>query len=198
MWYDGADVEEEYTQLHQGTDPPLPARHVRWLPLAEGEIPLQHFSSERGVVDRVPATGDVLVFTNRRVISFVETGERKEVSVAPLDEVTGASIKYAARTPRDMYQGPILITLAIFVFVASYVLHQETLAYVLAGALAVIGGLLSLRNLLWEEEGEIQFQGPGVKVSCTFRGRRAGNDVRLTVNRFFELKQAGRYGRSIW
>ena len=191
-------MEEEYPQLHQATEPQLTARHVRWLPLAEGEIPLQHFSSERGVVNSIPSNGDVLVFTNRRVISFVESGDRKDVSVAPLDEVTGASIKYGARSPRDIYQGPILIILAVFVFVASYILHQETLAYVLAGALAVIGGLLTLRNLLWEEEGELLFQGPGVKVSCTFRGRRAGADVRLMVNRFFELKQTGRYGRSIW
>jgi len=198
VWYDGTDVEEEYSQLHQATDPPLPAKHVRWLPLAEGEIALQHFSAERGVVNSIPTSGDVLVFTNRRIISFVESGDRKEVSVAPLDEVTGVSIKYAVRTPRDLYQGPILIILAIFVFVVSYILHQEMLAYVIAGGLAVIGGLLTLRNLLWEEEGEIQFQGPGVKVSCTFRGRRAGADVRLMVNRFFELKQTGRYGRSIW
>ena len=191
-------MEEEYSQLHQAAEPQLAAKHVRWLPLAEGEIPLQHFSSERGVVNSIPPTGDVLVFTNRRVISFVESGDRKEMSVAPLDEVTGASIKYGARSPRELYQGPILIILAIFVFVASYVLHQETLAYVLAGALAVIGGLLTLRNLLWEEEGELLFQGPGVKVSCTFRGPRAGADVRLMVNRFFELKKTGRYGRSIW
>ncbi len=191
-------MEEEHTQLDQPASPPIAARHVRWLPLADGEIALQHFSSERGVVDSVPATGDVLVFTNRRVISFVESGDRREVAVAPLDEVTGASVKYGSRSPRDIYQGPILIILAIFVFVASYVLHQETLAYVLAGGLAVIGGLLTLRNLLWEEEGELKFQGPGVDVSCTFRGRRAGADVRLMVNRFFELKQSGRYGRSTW
>ncbi len=191
-------MEEENTQLDQAAAPTLTARHVRWLPLAEGEITLQHFSSERGVVDSIPASGDVLVFTNRRVISFIESGDRKEVAVAPLAEVTGASVKYGSRTPRDMYQGPILIILAMFVFVASYVLHQETLAYVLAGGLAVIGGLLTLRNLLWEEEGELKLQGPGVDVSCTFRGRRAGADVRLMVNRFFELKQSGGYGRSIW
>ena len=191
-------MEEEQTQLDQATVPPPSVKHIRWIPLAEGETALQHFSSEHGVVDSIPANGDVMVFTNRRVISFVDSGEQREVAVAPLDEVTGASVKYSSRSPRDMYQGPILIILAIFVFVASYVLHQEMLAYVLAGGLAVIGGLLTLRSLLWEEEGELQFQGPGVKVRCTFRGRRAGSDVRLMVNRFFELKQAGRYGRSIW
>ncbi len=191
-------MEEERTYLDQPVGPPISVRHVRWLPLTEREMVLQRFSSEHGVVDSIPPNGDILVFTNRRIISFIESGERKEVSVAPLDDVTSASVKYGVRTNRDMYQGPILIILALFVFLTSYVLHQELLAYVLAGGLAVIGALLTLRHVLWEEEGEIQFQGAGVKVSCTFRGRRAGGDVRLMVNRFFELKQPGRYGRSIW
>ena len=181
---------EEYTSLYRQPDPPGSTDHIRWLALMDGEAVFQQYSSEDGVVHRTPPAGDVLVFTNLRVMSFVESGDQKEASVASLTELEGVSLRQSRRRTKDMLQGPILILLAFVIFMVSYVLHQETLAYVLVGALALIGLLLTLKHVLWEEEGQIMFQGAGVGLSFPIRNRKAGADAHRMVSRFFDLKAA--------
>ena len=86
---------------------------VRELSLLDGEKIEQLFVPENGLVSDTPWKGQLLVLTNQRLISFVQSDGHQETLLAPLDELKGVSVKANARGSRDLLQGFALMIIGI-------------------------------------------------------------------------------------
>ena len=163
--------------------------NVRELRLHDGESVEERFDPNDGIVSDTPNTGDLIVLTNRRVISFVENDGHKETVLAPLEELHGVSIKATNRGLKSISQGLFLILLGILgYFIIGYILEGVTVALALGGAIIFLGLLFISRYFFWEQEGSISFQGGNWEFFFPYRTDRASADVYKLVNRFFQLK----------
>lgn len=163
--------------------------NIRDLPLLTGEHVIQQFVPNEGLVAEAPSKGQLLVLTNQRVISFVQVNERKQMSLAPLEELKGVSVKGNSRGAKDVLQGPTLIFVGILVYlVVGYSFERVALAGALGAAIAFMGVLLTARLMLWEDEGSIVFQGGYLKLSFPYKTSKAGGDVNKLVTQFFKIK----------
>ena len=175
-------------QLDTAQDP------VRELPLLEGERVEERFVPYDGLVPETPWKGDLLVLTNRRVISFVESDGHKETSLAPLDELKGVSVKANAKGLKNLSQGLILILAGIVAyFILGYYLLDKvdngiTIAAALGAAIVFVGVLFFARYFFWEQEGTISFQGGSWELRFPYKSNMASACVYKLVNRFFQLK----------
>ena len=78
-----------YPDRHAESD----QRSVRELPLLEGESIEEQFVPNDGLVSHTPLEGQLLVLTNRRAISFVQSDGQNETLLASLGELKGVSVK---------------------------------------------------------------------------------------------------------
>ena len=162
---------------------------IRELPLLDGEKIEEQFVPEGGLVSDTPWKGQVLVLTNRRIISFVQTDGHNEISLASLGELKGVSVKANSRGVRDLVQGLGLVLIGVLAyFILGYVLDGVTIALALGAAIIFVGMLFVVKYLFWEEEGSITFQVGSWALSFPYKNNRASADVYKLVNRFFQLK----------
>lgn len=163
--------------------------NVRELRLHDGEWIEERFDPSDGIVSDTPNTGELMVLTNRRVISFLEVDGQKETVLASLAELQGVSIKANTRGIKSISQGLFLILLGILgYFIIGYILDGVTVALSLGGAIIFVGLLFISRYFFWEQEGSISFQGGNWEFGFPYRTDRASADVYKVVNRFFQLK----------
>ena len=168
---------------------------VRELSLLDGEKIEQLFVPENGLVSDTPWKGQLLVLTNQRLISFVQSDGHQETLLAPLDELKGVSVKANARGSRDLLQGFALMIIGIVSYlVLGYVLEGVAIALALGAAIVVVGLLFMIKYLFWEEEGSITFQAGDWEVNFPYRTNLASSDVYNLVDRFFQLKLSAKAG----
>ena len=162
---------------------------VRELSLLEGEQVEQLFVPDSGLVSDTPWKGQLLVLTNQRLISFMQSDGHNETLLAPLDELKGVSVKANARGSRDLVQGFALIVIGILSYlIVGYVLEGVAIALALGAAIGVVGMLFIIKYLFWEEEGTVTFQAGDWEVSFPYKTNLASSDVYSLVERFFQLK----------
>ena len=162
---------------------------IRELPLLEGERIEEQFVPNSGLVSVTPTKGELLVLTNQRVISFIQSDRRKEISLAPLQELKGVSMKGDTRGLRDLLQGFALMLIGILAyFILGYILDGVTIASALGAAIVFVGILFIGKHLFWEEEGSIIFQVGSWELRFPYKSNRASDDVYRLIDRFFQLK----------
>ena len=171
--------------------------NIRDLPLLNGEQIIQQFVPDVGLVSKAPSKGQLLVLTNQRIISFVQVNERKQMSLALLEELKGVSVKSNARGVKDVLQGPALIFMGIIIYlVVGYSFERIALAAALGAAIAFMGVLLTARFMLWEDEGSIVFQGGSLELSFPYKTSKASGDVNKLITQFFKIKDGANSHRS--
>ena len=164
---------------------------VRDFPLLAGERIEEQFVPYDGLVTDAPMKGELLVLTNQRVISFLHSDGHRETFLAPLEELSGVSVRANTRGLRHLSQGLVLILVGVLAyFIIGYILDGVTIAAALGAAIAFVGVLFIARYFFWEEEGTITFQGGNWELSFPYKSNLAGAMVYKLVNRFFQLKQA--------
>lgn len=166
---------------------------VRELRLLDGEHVEEQFVPDIGTVHDTPLKGSLLVLTNRRVISFVDSDGRQEAFLAPLEELKGVSVKADTRGFKDMSWGLVLIVIGILSYlVVGYIQGGGAVPFAIGigSAIALVGIVLIARYFLWEEAGSLTFQGGSWEWSFPYRSSIASVDVYYLVNRFFQLKMA--------
>ena len=162
---------------------------LREVSLLDGERVEEQFVPENGLVSDSSGKHQLLVLTNQRVISFVNSDGHRETCLAPLKELIWVSVRANKRGFRDLIQGVALVLLGILAyFILGYVLNGITVASALGAAIVFVGMLFIARHLFWEEEGHIAFRGGGWEVSFPYKNIRAGADAYKLIDRFFELK----------
>ena len=162
---------------------------VRDFHLLEGEWVEERFVPYDGLVPDTPHKGELLVLTNHRVISFIQSNGRKETTFAPLDEMKGVSVKASTRGLKNLSQGLVMIIIGILAYFSiGYILDSVTIASALGAAIIFVGVLFIVRYFFWEEEGVIIFQGGSWELSFPYKSNMAGACVYNLVNRFFQLK----------
>lgn len=163
--------------------------YIRELPLLEGETLEEQFVPDSGLVSGLPDRGELLVLTNRRIISFVQSDGRKETFMAPLEELKGVSVRANTKGFRDLFQGLILMVIGVLsYFIIGYVIEQVAVASALGAAIMFVGVLFMAKYLFWEEEGTIGFQAGSWELSFPYKNNRASGDVYKLVDKFFQLK----------
>lgn len=174
---------------------------IRELLLHEGERVEERFVPDDGAVLDTPPTGELMVLTNRRVISFVENAGHTETTLASLDELQGVSVKANTKGLKTISQGLFLILAGVLTYlVVGYILldrisYGTPIALALGGAILFVGLLFVSRYFSWEQEGSITFQGGSWEFHFPYRTDRASADVYKLVNRFFQLKLEPRTDR---
>ena len=151
----------------------------------------ERFIPQDGLVPNTPRKGELLVLTNHRVITFIQSNGHKQAFFAPLEEMKGVSVKANTRDMKNLSQGLIMIIVGILAyFLIGYALNSVTIASVLGGAIAFVGVLFVARYFFWEEEedGTITFQGGSWELSFPYKSRKASASVYNLVDRFFQLK----------
>ncbi|MCE2462966.1 MAG: hypothetical protein J4F46_03495 [Dehalococcoidia bacterium] len=164
---------------------------IRDLRLLEGERVEERFIPHDGLVPDTPRKGELLVLTNHRVITFIQSNGHKEAFFAPLEEMKGVSVKANTRDMKNLSQGLIMIIVGILAyFLIGYALDSVNIASALGGAIVFVGVLFIARYFFWEEEeeGTITFQGGSWELSFPYKSNKASASVYNLVNRFFQLK----------
>ncbi len=164
---------------------------VRDLRLLEGERVEERFIPHDGVVPDTPRKGELLVLTNHRVITFVQSSGHRQAFFAPLEEMKGVSVKANTRDMKNLSQGLIMTIVGILAYLLiGYAMDSWTIGLVLGGAIVFVGVLFIARYFFWEEEeeGTITFQGGSWELSFPYKSNKAGASVYNLVNRFFQLR----------
>lgn len=142
-----------------------------------------------GLVPDTPEKGHLLVLTNQRLISFVQSDGSKETILAPLDELKGVSVKAATKGIKNLSQGLIIIVAGVMAyFIIGYILDGITIAAALGAAIMFVGTLFIAKYFFWEDEGSVTFQGSSIELNFPYRSTMASSDVYRLVNRFFQFK----------
>ena len=150
----------------------------------------ERFIPYHGLVSDTPRKGELLVLTNHRVISFIQSNGHKETFFAPLAEMKGISVRANTRGLKSLSQGLIMMILGVLAYlIIGYVLDSVTIGLALGATIILVGGLFIVRHFFWEEEGVIIFQGGSRELSFPYKSNIAGGCVYNLVNRFFQLKQ---------
>ena len=150
----------------------------------------ERFIPHDGMVPDTPRKGELLVLTNHRVITFIQSNGHKEAFFAPLEEMKGVSVKASTRDMKNLSQGLIMIIVGILAyFLIGYALDSVNIASALGGVIVFVGVLFIARYFFWEEEeGTITFQGGSWELSFPYKSSKASASVYNLVNRFFQLK----------
>ncbi len=142
-----------------------------------------------GLVPDTPENGHLLVLTNQRFISFIQSDGTKETILASLDELKGVSVKAATKGLKNLSQGLIIILAGIMsYFIIGYILDGITIAAALGAAIMFVGALFIAKYFFWGDEGSVTFRGSSIELSFPYRSTMASSDVYRLVNRFFQLK----------
>ena len=162
---------------------------IRELPLLEGERIEERFVPYDGLVANTPQKGQLMVLTNRRIMSFAASNGNKEMLLASVEDLKAVSVKSSTRGVKNLSQGLALILVGILgYFIAGYILDGITIASALGAAIIFIGVFFIAKHFFWETEGNVTFQGGSYELSFPYKSARAGEDMHRLVNRFFEIK----------
>ena len=175
--------------LYGNRSPSAGPQSIRELPLLEGEAVEVRYVPYDGLVPDTPDKGHLLILTNQRVISFLQSDGTKETNLVPLEELNGVSVKTLSSGLRHLSQGLVTIVIGIVIyFIVGYTLDSQAIGAAVGGTLWFVGFLFIARYFFWEEEGSVTFQGGRLELTFPYKSTRASADIYNLVNRFFQLK----------
>jgi multisubunit Na+/H+ antiporter MnhB subunit len=143
----------------------------------------------------------MLVLTNRRIIAFGQTDGMRQTVLLPVEEVKAVAINVGHRSKGALFQGGLMVVAAVFLYVLlAYwltgridgptvpIIRMDLVAFVVF--LAVLTGVAMLAQVYFAKpDGEVTFQGDGVKLTFPFRGDTAEADMYQVVNSAFASRQ---------
>ena len=151
----------------------------------------------------------MLVLTNQRVIAFGNKKGMRETVLMPVDEVKAVAVSAAIRSKLMVFQGALIVLAGIVIYVVlAYWLtgridgptipgiRMDLVAFLVFLAVLTSVGLMS-QFYFSKPDGEVTFQGDGVKLSFPFRGEAAEDDIYQVVNAAFAARSSviGESGR---
>ena len=180
----------------------LSERTIRRIDLLLGESASHTFCPKEGLVVTPPEEGRMLVLTNRRIIAFGQSGGMRQTVLMPVEEVKAVSVNVGHRSKGALFQGGLMVVAAVFFYVLlAYwltgridgptvpIIRMDLVALVVF--LAVLTGVAMLAQIYFAKpDGEVTFQGDGVKLTFPFRGETAEGDMYQLVNTAFAARQA--------
>ena len=143
-----------------------------------------------------------MVLTNRRVIAFGQNDGIRETVLMPVEEVKAVSVHAGRRSRGNVFQGGLMIVAAVFFYVLlAYwltgridgptvpIIRMDLVAFVVV--LAILTGVAMMAQMYFAKpDGEVTFQGDGVKVVFPFRGDTAEDEIYQVVNAAFAARQS--------
>jgi len=120
----------------------------------------------------------------------------------PVEEVKAVSVNVGHRSKAALFQAGLMVVAAVFFYVLlAYwltgridgptvpIIRMDLVAFVVF--LAVLTGVAMLAQIYFAKpDGEVTFQGDGVKLTFPFRGETAEGDMYQLVNTAFAARQA--------
>lgn len=175
---------------------------VRKIALLAGESISHLFRPEMGLVQGPTDEGQMLVLTNRRVIAFGQNDGIRETVLMPVEEVKAVSVHAGRRSRGNVFQGGLMIVAAVFFYVLlAYwltgridgptvpIIRMDLVAFVVF--LAILTGVAMMAQMYFAKpDGEVTFQGDGVKITFPFRGETAEDQIYQVVNAAFAARQS--------
>jgi len=174
---------------------------IRGVSLLPGEVVSLNFIPEDGLVSSRPEEDRLLVLTNQRLMVFGQHEGIKETVLMPVEEVKAAAVKAGARSNGALLQGALMVVGAVifYVLIAYWltgrvdgptvpIIRMDLVAFIVF--LAVLSGVgMTAQMYFGKPDGEVTFQGDGVKLSFPFKGESAEEDVFKVVNAAFAARQ---------
>ena len=175
---------------------------IRKISLLSGELVSHTFSPEKGLVPEPFEEGRMLVLTNRRVLAFGQKEGIRETVLIPVEEVKAVAVQAGRRSKGNLFQGGLMIVAAVFFYILlAYwltgridgptvpIIRMDLVAFVVF--LAILTGVAMMAQVYFAKpDGEVTFQGDGVKVTFPFRGETAEDEIYLLVNSAFAARES--------
>ena len=175
---------------------------IRQVSLMAGELVSAIFIPEEGLVSKPPDDGRLMVLTNQRLMAFGQHEGMKETALMPVEEVKAVAISFGARSKGTIIQGALMVGAAVILYVLlAYwltgridgptvpIIRMDLVAFIVF--LAVLSGVGLLAQIYFSKpDGEVNFQGDGVKITFPFKGESAEADVFKVVNSVMSARQA--------
>ena len=166
-----------------------------------GESVSAIFSSEKGLIPEPTNDGRLMVLTNQRLMAFGQHEGMKETVLMPVEEVKAVAISAGARSKGTLIQGVLMVGAAVILYILlAYwltgridgptvpIIRMDLVAFIVF--LAVLSGVGLLAQIYFSKpDGEVTFQGNGVKVTFPFKGETAESDVFKVVDAAFVARQ---------
>lgn len=174
---------------------------IRQVLLMVGESVSAIFSSEKGLIPEPTNDGRLMVLTNQRLMAFGQHEGMKETVLMPVEEVKAVAISAGARSKGTLIQGVLMVGAAgiLYILLAYWltgridgpavpIIRMDLVAFIVF--LAVLSGVGLLAQIYFSKpDGEVTFQGNGVKVTFPFKGETAESDVFKVVDAAFVARQ---------
>ena len=174
---------------------------VRDVRILRGEFIGHIFNSEHGLISEPSSQGRMLLLTNQRVIAFGKRANIRDTVIVPLKEIKIVAVTVGKRTKGTLFQGGIMMVAAVLLYVIlAYwltgridgpqvpIVRMDLVAFI--AFLAVLVGVAVLAQMYFAKpDGEVMFQGDGVKVTFSFRGDTSEKEMYVLVNAAFSARQ---------
>ena len=174
---------------------------IRQVLLMAGESVSAIFSSEKGLLPELTNDGRLMVLTNQRLMAFGQHEGMKETVLMPVEEVKAVAISAGARSKGTLIQGVLMVGASVILYILlAYwltgridgptvpIIRMDLVAFIVF--LAVLSGVGLLAQVYFSKpDGEVTFQGNGVKVTFPFKGETAESDVFKVVDAAFVARQ---------
>ena len=144
----------------------------------------------------------MLVLTNQRVIAFGNRDGKRETVLMPVDEVKSVAVIAGIHNKFMLFQGGLIIMAGVVIYVLlAYwltgridgpeipVIRMDVVAFLVFLAILSSVGIMS-QFYFGKPDGEVTFQGDGVKLAFPFRGETAEDDIYQVVNATFAARQS--------
>lgn len=175
---------------------------VRQVSLLPEESISYIFTSEKGLITEPSSEGRMLVLTNQRIITFGQKDGVRETVLVPLEGVKAVSVKVGKRSRGTLFQGGMMIVAAVFFYVLlAYwltgridgptvpIIRMDLVAF--SVFLAILIGVALLAQIYFAKpDGEVIFQGEGIKLTFPFRGKVAEGEMNVLINAAFVARHA--------
>ncbi len=175
---------------------------IRDIALLPGETIGHVFTPVLGLTDQPPATGQLLVATNQRVLAFCRNDGRNETFMVPMAELKSVAVSARRRSALSFAQGVLLSLGGVLLYMAAaYWLTGQfdgpsipVLNMDLAPFLALLIGLGVLaaigRHYFAKEVGSVTFRGSNWTFAFPYRSERAGREIYEVVNSVFVARHS--------
>ena len=184
-----------------GAGAPSPGRKIRKVSLLSGETVTHAFCPEKGLVPDIEEPGRMLVLTNQRVIAFGHGDGMNETMLMPVEEVKAVAVNAGRRSKGTLFQGGLMVIAGVFFYVLlAYwltgridgptipLIRMDLVAFLVF--LAILSGVGVMAQFYFSKpDGEVAFQGDGVRLVFPFRGETAGDEIYQVVDAAFAARQ---------
>ena len=188
--------------LPNETDTSIPGTKIRRVGLLSGENVTHTFCPEEGLIPHPKQRGRMLVLTNQRVIAFGDRDGIKETILMPVEEVKAVAVNAGLRSKFMLFQGGMIVMAGVVIYVLlAYwltgridgptipIIRMDLVAFLVF--LAILSSVFIMAQFYFSKpDGEVTFQGDGVRLAFPFRGETAEDHIYQVVNAAFAARQS--------